>query len=142
MDNIIIKKIWNDSYVIECNNFFEIKLICINEFITISQNVYMTDEIAKRLAKTIKKSINNRTEARFYVSINKEESGVLIKVFPADVHGHILIEMKMEINDNDKKIHYATFYIETEIGLLDKFASKISQLISLEIDEEVSLIDN
>ena len=142
MDNIIIKKIWNDSDTIEFNNFFEIKLTCINEFLRISENVYITDKIAKDLSKTIKKSINNNQEVYFEVSINEVEPEFSIKIFPADVHGYVLIEMNVEIADNDEKMHYAIFYIKTEIGLLDSFADKIGKLVSLAIDEEISLINN
>ena len=44
MDNIIIEKIWNDNDIIN-NGLFEIKLNCINEYINISEIVYMDNSI-------------------------------------------------------------------------------------------------
>lgn len=65
-----------------------------------------------------------------------------MKIFPYDLSGHILIEMKMEINDNNDKLHYATFYIKTEIGLLESFGKKIKNISNLDVGKSVKLYNN
>ena len=57
MDNIIFKKIWNDSGEIGSNrNFlFEVKLTCTNENIMVSEIYYMWNDRAKNIAEAIKK---------------------------------------------------------------------------------------
>ena len=58
------------------------------------------------------------------------------------MHENILIEMKLETADNNEKLHYATFYIKTEIGLLERFAKRIENIIKLEIGEKIKLYES
>ena len=142
MDNIIIEKIWDDSDIAN-NQLFEIKLTCINKYINISQNVYFDNSISKNIAKKIENYIKTNKETHYEINMEKGYStGFAMKIFPYDITGHILIEMKMEINDNNEKLHYATFYIKTEIGLLENFGKKIENIIKLEIGENIKLYNN
>lgn len=50
--------------------------------------------------------------------------------------------MKMEINDNSEKLHHATFYIKTEIGLLENFGKKIKDISNLDVGESIELCNN
>lgn len=142
MDNIIIEKIWNDSDIFN-NDEFEIKLTCINEYININEKIYMDKSISKDISKSIENYINTNKETFYEINIKKGyTSGFTMKIFPYDLTGHILIEIKMEINDNNDKLHYATFYIKTEIGLLESFGKKIKNIINLNIGEYIKLNDN
>ena len=142
MDNIIIEKIWNDSNIFN-NDEFEIKLTCINEYININEKIYMDKSISKDISKSIENYINTNKETFYEINMKKGyTSGFTMKIFPYDLTGHILIEIKMEINDNNDKLHYATFYIKTEIGLLESFGKKIKNIINLNIGEYIKLNDN
>jgi len=142
MDNIIIEKIWNDSDIFN-NDEFEIKLTCINEYININEKIYMDKSISKDISKSIENYINTNKETFYEINMKKGyTSGFTMKIFPYDLTGHILIEIKMEINDNNDKLHYATFYIKTEIGLLESFGKKIKNIINLNIGEYIKLNDN
>ena len=141
MDNIIIEKIWNDSDIVN-NQLFEIKLTCINEYINISENIYMDNNIAKNISKKIENFIKTNRETYYEMNMEKKStSGFSIKIFPHDSTGHILIEMKLEVNDNSDKLHYATFYIKTEISLLENFGKKIKDIIKLKKGEKIKLYD-
>ena len=142
MDNIIIEKIWNDSDIVN-NSLFEIKLTCINEYININENVYLDNSISKKISDKIEKYIKTNKEMYYEINIKKGYTdGFSIKILPYDNTGHILIEMKMEIADNNRKLHYATFYIKTEIGLLENFGRKIKDIINLDIGECIKLNNN
>ena len=139
MDNIIIEKIWNDSDISN-TGLFEVKLTCITEYIIINENVYMNDSLVKEFANIIEEYIANNKETRLGIPIKEGHTpGFEMKILPFDKHGHILIEIIMEIDDNDKKLHSAIFYIKTEIGLLEKFRLKLNKLLNLEIGEKISL---
>lgn len=141
MDNIIITKIWNDSDIIN-NKIFQIKLTCQNEYITIKEEVYLDDYLAKKWAETIKKALKENKKYDYEVSMKKKMApGFSMTIYPYDNHGHITIEMKMEIEDTTNKEHFACFYITTEIGKLEKFSNKIEKIINLEIDASVSLLE-
>jgi hypothetical protein len=142
MNNIIIEKVWNDSDIIN-NELFEIKLTCINEYISINEKIYMDNNIAKNISKKLENYIKTNKETYYEMNMKKGyTSGFAIKIFPCDVTGHILIEMKMEITDNSEKLHYATFYIKTEIGTLEIFNKKLENIIKLEIGEKIKLYNN
>lgn len=142
MDNIIIEKIWNDSDIVN-NQLFEIKLTCINEYININENIYMDNNIAKKISKKIENYIKMNKQTYYEMNIQKGyANGFEIKIFPCDIKGHVLIEMKMEITDNSEKIHRATFYIKTELGLLENFGNKLKDIIKLEIGEKIKLYNN
>ena len=139
MDNIIIEKIWNDSDISN-TGLFEVKLTCITEYITINENVYMNDSLVKEFANIIEEYTVNNKETYFEIPIKEGHTpGFEMTILPFDKHGHIQIEMKMEIDDNDKKLHFGIFYIKTEIGLLEKFRLKLNKLLNLEIGEKISL---
>ena len=70
MDNIIIEKIWNDNDIIN-NGLFEIKLNCINEYINISEIVYMDNSIAKNISTQIENYIKTNQEMYFEINMKK-----------------------------------------------------------------------
>lgn len=143
MDNIIFKKIWNDSGEIGSNsNFlFEVKLTCTNENIKVSEIYYMWNDRAKKIANAIKKVIKKQKEQIIDFTNKKENpiDGYSLKILPPDVHGHVLIFVEMYTGNDNKKPHYSTFIVETELGLLENFGNKIEKMAELDLDEEIAL---
>ena len=143
MDNIIFKKIWNDSGEIDNNsNFlFEVKLTCLNENVMCSEIYYMWNDRAKKIAKVIKEVIKNQKEQIVDFTKKKENTtaGYLLKIAPPDVHGHVLIFVEMGIGNDAKKEHHSTFIVETELGLLEQFGNKVEKMAELNLDEEIKL---
>jgi len=143
MDNIVFKKIWNDSGEIDSNsNFlFEVKLTCANENISVSEIYYMWNDCAKKIAEAIKKVIKSQKEQIVDFTEKKENTitGYSLKIEPPDVHGHIVIFVEMGIGNDCKKEHYSKFIVETELGLLEQFGNKVEKMAELNIDEEIKL---
>ncbi len=49
-------------------------------------------------------------------------------IMPADLSGHVQIEVDIEIADNDTRSHRCCFYIETELGLLEQLGIALKGL--------------
>ena len=142
MDNMVIRKMWSDdgSVLWDSNFLFGMKLTCINDNLTISEEYYMCNENAKKISNTIKKFVKTYKEQKVDF-INKKENtieGFSFRILPADSSGHVLIEVEMGSGWNTKQNHYSIFNIKTELGLLEKFGSRIEKLSELN-DEEISL---
>ena len=60
---------------------------------------------------------------------------------PLDANGHVKIEMDIEIADNNIRAHRCSFYVDTEIGLLEQFAYKMQMLLKGEDGYEIKLIE-
>ncbi len=141
MDNIIITKIWNDSDFIN-NKIFQIELTCQNDHLIIKEDIYLDASLAIKWAKTIKRSLKEKKKYTYEVSMKKKMApGFSMTINPYDNPGYISIEMKMQIDDNHNKEHFANFYIITELGLLEKFSDKIEKIINLEINDSISLLE-
>ena len=143
MDNIVFKKIWNDSGEMDTNgNFlFEVKLTCMTENIMVSEIYYMWNDRAKKLAEAIKKVIKNQKEQIVDFTEMKRNTiiGYSLKILPSDVHGHILIFVEMGIGNDCNTEHYSKFVVETELGLLEQFGNKVEKMAELGLDEKISL---
>lgn len=143
MDNIVFKKIWNDSGEIDTNsNFlFEVKLTCTNENIMVSEIYYMWNDRDKKIAEAIKKVINKQKEQIIDFTEKKKNTitGYSLKIAPPDAHGHVFIFVEMGIGNDCKNEHYSKFIVETEIGLLENFGNKVEKMAELGLDEEITL---
>ena len=143
MDNIIIKKIWNDvgSIDSDSNFLFEIKLTFINENLIISDKYYMCNNNATKISQAIRKVIEKQKAQIIDFTSKKEDiiTGFLLKILPPDAHGHILVFVEMGIGNDCKKEHYSKFIVETELGLLEQFGNKIEKMAELGLDEEIAL---
>ena len=59
---------------------------------------------------------------------------------PIDNHGHVKIEVDMEIADNDRRAHRCCFYVSCELGQIERFGQSLVSLISEDEEVKVSLI--
>lgn len=139
-DNIIIKKIWEDS------GFFEISITCNNKFISASTNAYVTKELINQLCDNIDRLLNFEKKEVFWKSGNRGNGSTPIiefNIFMTDSSGHFLIECFMELNDGGNlDTHNCCFYVKTELGLLFNFNSKLSLLNESNIGMIISLLDD
>lgn len=139
VDNIKIERIWQDE------DFFEISVTCSNNVITASTEVYVTDLSIKQLQNEIAQFLQFEKSEIFWKSGergNQTTPCVEVNICMKDSSGHVLIESFMELNDGgslDK--HTCCFYINTELGMLHEFNSKLSMLINPVIGTRVSLVE-
>lgn len=137
MDNIKIEKNWEDS------NLLEIKVSAKSEYISIYQLCYIQNEDLKAIGNTIKEFSFNFTHncyVEFGKMIGDFTPAFSLDFLPADNTGKVAIEVNMEIDDNDERKHRCCFYVESEIGLIEKFGNDLIEMaIQDNIKDEINL---
>lgn len=63
-----------------------------------------------------------------------------LSILPTDNHGHVKIEVDIEIADNDRRAHRCCFYVSCELGQIERFGQSLVSLISEDEEVKVSLI--
>lgn len=136
MDNIIIEKKWSDEGIIE------IKINAETEYINVWQECYVSESCWENNTERIIAYLKNPQGECYVVYGNM--SGNYTPAFSMffssiDVRGHIRIEMDIEINDNNVRAHRCSFYIITEMGLLENFAQKMLKLLKADVGFRIML---
>ena len=135
-DNITIEKIWQEDDLIELN------IKCSAECIIANQTCYIQASDLKDICEQITKCVR-QSQQNCYVEFGKKE-GNYTPAFSMDISeinasGNVKIEVDMEIADNDIRKHRCCFYVESELGLLEKFGLKLKKLIEGNIGNQVTL---
>lgn len=136
MDNIIFKKIWQDE------NLIELKISANSELISAHQNCYIQDKELKKIADKIHFFAENYRET-CYLEFGKKEGNYTpafsMRILPADLSGHVKIEVDMEIVDNETRSHRCCFYVKSELGLIEKLGISLKNLITERDGSDASL---
>ncbi len=136
MDNIILKKIWQEDDLIE------IELSIDSEFVEAKANYYVATNSVLDCQRIIFEFINNNSK-ECNLEFGKMGEGN-VPCFnlnlSQDRTGHVLIDAFFELDDGSTPKHQCSCYIKTEIGLLAKFADKIKFLADLPLDTRISLL--
>ena len=137
MDNICLKKIWEDEGLIE------LFVIAQSKYATIKQTCYISTDDLKNNSDIIKLYIQSNVQT--YVEFGKIEGNYSpafsMKLYPCDDYGHLDIEVDMEIADNKTRAHRCKFFVNTELGMLEKFGNNLNSIIEMEIDKCIFLHD-
>lgn len=135
-DNIIMEKIWEDSDLIE------LKIICNAEYIEAFQSCYIPIQFLEKVHNEINAYIDNSNQ-NCYLEFGKKTGNYTpafsMDILKMDKLGRIKIEVDMEISDNDERKHRCSFFIESEIGLLEQFNNKLLKLEKDEIGNKIML---
>lgn len=136
MDNIIFEKIWQDE------NLIELKISANSEFVSAYQRCYIQDNILAEIVEKICNYVGNYNE-NCYLEFGKKEGNYTpafsMCILPADMSGHVKIEVDIEIADNDTRSHRCCFYVNSELGLIEKLGMALKKLIIEQEGCEVSL---
>ena len=137
LGNISIEKIWEDAFC------FEIRLIIESEYVKAWQNCYFDSVSISRLCSFLSDYCSGSRNTDYYESGPKQ--GNYTPSFSIglkdDNTGHITIEADLEINDTKDRNHRCVCNLNTELGLLERFAKNLSKLVQAEIGFSVSLLD-
>lgn len=136
MDNIIFEKIWQDD------NLIELKITAISKFVTAYQNCYIQASNLKEITRKII-SYTNIKDRNCYIQMGEKEGNFTpafsMKIERIDSRGHLNIEVDIEIADTETRKHRCCFYIESEIGAIDRLGVNIDKLIKAELWTKVEL---
>ena len=137
MDNIIFERLWKDS------NIIELKVMASSEYINVFQSCYVEDVLLENAADKINNYIENPDEVCYLEFGNKTGNytpAFSLSILPSDTHGHVKIEVDMEIADNDRRAHRCCFSVSCALGQIERFGQSLVSLISEDEEVKVSLI--
>lgn len=136
MNNIIFEKIWQDG------NLIELKISANSEFVSVWQSCYVQDTMLQQAAEKIHDYIETYSEP-CYLEFGKKEGNYTpafsMCILPADTSGHVKVEADVEIADNNTRSHRCCFYVESELGLIERLGISLQNLITAPEGEEVRL---
>lgn len=127
MDNIKISKLWENE------EFFEVSLEATSVYVSAKQTCYTQNTEMKNNGRKIKEYSYNQTDD-CYVEFGEKKGNstpAFSLLFHAvDAVGHVQIEVDMEIDDNKDRKHRCIFYVESELGLIEKFGENLIKMSS------------
>ena len=126
MDNIIFRKIWQDD------NLIELRISANSEFVSAYQSCYIQDKRLEEITEIIYDFVDNYNNV-CYLEFGKKEGNYTpafsMCILPADMSGHVMIEVDIEIADNDTRSHRCCFYVKSELGLIERLGKALKKLI-------------
>ena len=138
MDNIIINKRWQSDELIELH------VVAKSQYVTVNQNCYISMEDIIINSKLLEQYVNNYNN-KIYIEFGNKEGNYTpafsLMLFPLKNNGHLTIEVDLEIDDNNSRCHRCIFFIETELGAIERFAKKLSKIQDLSNDDYVCIYD-
>ena len=137
-NNLIFEKIWKDGDLIE------LKITAISEYVNAFQNCYVENSFLEEASVIISEYIKNYNK-ECYIEFGKKEGNFTpafsMKFLSADIRGHVKIEVDLEISDSDERVHRCCFYVNSELGLIEKWGKDLSVLGDKEIGD-ISNLNN
>ena len=92
----------------------------------------------------MKKYVKNH-DSEMYIEFGNKKGNYTpafsLKFFPLDSKGHLVIEADLEIADNNTRCHRCIFYIDAELGAIERFAEKLSKIQHLSNDDCICIYD-
>lgn len=135
-NNIVFKKIWQEADLIEFEIMIETNSAHLRQKCYIQSDALM--DIGNRIEEY---SINGDTN--LYVEFgNKGKEytpGFSMLLYSADMHGHLRIELDIEIDDGSRD-HRCQIYIYSELGMIQQLGGKL-QHFSEESEKMCSLYE-
>ena len=137
LGNISIEKIWEDDLC------FEIKISVESQYVSAWQTCYYNSVSLSEFSSFLTRYCEGASDSDYYESGAKR--GNYAPSFSMrlkdDNAGHVSIETDLEINDVEDRTHRCVCNVYTEIGLLERFAKRIPELVQAEIGFSVSVLD-
>ncbi len=135
-DNILIEKIWQD------NDLLELSIKCDSKFAVAIQTCYIQVSDLHDICNSIV-NCTKYLQKNCYLEFGKKNGNFTpsfsMEIVEITSSGHVIIEVDVEIEDNDIRKHRSCFYVESELGLLEKFGIALKKLIKGDIGDCVSL---
>ena len=140
MDNINIKKIWSDN---ELNS--EIIIIAKSEYVNIMQQSYISQSESIDIGKQIILYSQSNGKEDLYVEFGIKSGNYTpafsMKFLKLDNLGHINIEIDMEIDDNEERLHRCMFYVKSDLGSIEKMGNFILNISKSKIGTDFYIHD-
>ncbi len=138
MNNIIFEKVWQDDDLIE------LKILAVSEFVTAYQKCYIQQIDLEEASKKIVKYSKEFTENQYLALGNMEGNytpAFAMNLLKADLSGHLKIEVDIEVADIDNRSHRCRYFVESELGAIERLGIDLMKLASADVGFKVSLYE-
>lgn len=136
MDDILLRKIWQE------NDLLEFNIVCSAKLITANQDCYIQQHDLRNACDKMKAYVENPRQ-RCYIEFGNKKGNYTpafsMEIYEIDIYGHLRIEVDIEIADNVERKHRSIFFIESELGCVEHFYNKLLNIMDKEIGYEVNL---
>lgn len=136
-DYIEIERIWQSDY------YFQVKITCISESITVTNKIYTSNECIDELFSNLEDFLDGKVKECLWLNGEKGDGSTACVSFEfshKDKLGHILVEVYIEIDDGGNySNHNCCFYVNTEIGLLSDFKNDLWRIKEPRLGEKIAL---
>lgn len=136
MDNIRIQKIYQDADLVE------LKISAEADFINAFQYCYTSIEDLEMFSKTISeyaRDCSHESYIEFGSKKGNYSPACSFRFLKPDKFGHVKIEVDLEIDDNEERLHRCVFYVESVLGAVQDFSIAVSCLNNANNDFIVEL---
>lgn len=136
MENLIFEKIWQD------NDIIEIKILAESKYAKAYQTCYIQEPNLLEIAHDIREYIKSPNQ-ECYIQIGEKEGNFTpafsMKIVKVDYSGHMKIEVDIEIDDSEERLHRCIFYISSDLGSLEYFGKSLQSLYNAQLGDRISL---
>lgn len=138
MNNIIFEKVWQDD------DLLELKILAESEFVTAYQKCYIQKiDLEEASTKIVKYS--KEYDIDQYIEMGHKEGNFTpafsMNLLKADMSGHLKIEVDVEIADTDNRSHRCRYFVESELGVIERLGINLMKLASADVGFKVSLYE-
>lgn len=135
-NNITFEKVWADD------TLMEIKIIAISKFSISHQMCYIDENSIKKMIDKIRLYLADHSQ-NVYIEFGEKEGNYTpafsFELKRADVRGHVKIEVDIEIDDIVDRSHRCKYFVESELGAIERFSQKALNFYESEIGTIISL---
>ena len=132
-----ISKTWQDSV----QPFFSIRVKAISPFAeVVHDGSYTSLKSFQDNMHLLHDCMDNYpSETCVMLTMLGHHPGVVIRLIPRDTLGHMYIEVDLSIMDIDDGSHRAKFFVESELGQIERFFKRLGDLPNKDIGHSVKL---
>lgn len=138
MNNIVFEKMWQDD------DLFEVKILAQSERVTAFQKCYIQKSDLIEASNRILEYAKDYTKDQ-YIEMGCKEGNYTpafsMSLLKADVSGHMKIEVDVEIADIDNRSHRCRYFVESELGAIERLGMNLLNMTSADIGFIASLCD-
>lgn len=136
VENIVFEKVWEDDTSIE------LKITAISKYVTSYQLCYVDETEMQKMINKIKDYIKDPHKATHILFGEKEGNytpAFSMNIGRADLRGHVKIEVDIEIDDIDDRSHRCNYFVESELGAIERFGQKALDFYNSEVGTSISM---
>ena len=119
-------------------DFFEVDIKFVSEYVVITQLYYLQEYQITNIVKELLAFSKSEIYIKLGEYDDKNRSSLFMHII-TNKNGCVKFDITMSIIDGSEPIHKCSFFINSEIGLIYNFISKLETLCDIEVGEAINL---